>query len=545
MRRGGSYDYVIVGAGSAGCVLANRLTEDPSANVLLLEAGSRDWNPFIHIPGGLAKLFGPRVNWRFFTLPQRHLDNRRIWYPQGKTLGGSSSINAMIYIRGQREDYDNWAALGNAGWSYRDVLPYFKKSEDNERLVNKFHGQGGPLWVSDQVNPHELSKAFVRACQAWGLPYNPDFNGETQWGAGLYQVTCRGGRRRSAAVSYLRPALERPNLEVRTAARVTRILIEKGRGVGVEIADGRERKLERCDREVIVAAGAINSPRLLLLSGIGPADELRALGIEAKLNAPGVGKNLHDHLCVNVHLTLKDPISYDRQDRFPRALGSGFQWLLYRSGPASSVIVEGGGFAASEAGARPDMQIHIAPAMVVRGGQTLLDGFGFTVNTTFLRPRSRGSVTLASADPLDEPLVDPNYHAEALDRAVALKSIATVREILGEPAIAKYVKVERLPGPEARLDAEIMAYVRQYACCDYHPVGTCRMGVDEGAVVDPMLGVRGIEALRVVDASIMPVLTSGNTNAPVMMIAEKAADMVLGRSEAVECFDRRIQPQGS
>lgn len=521
-----TWDYIIVGGGSAGCVLAHRLSENPSVRVLLLEAGSRDWNPFIHIPGALGKLFGPGVNWRFHTKPQENLDNREVWYPQGKTLGGSSSINAMIYIRCQKEDYDNWAALGNEGWSYDEVLPFFKKSEDNSRLGEPFHGRGGPLWVSDQVSPHPISHAFIAANLEFGLPANNDFNGETMHGTGFYQVTCRHGARRSAAVSFLRPVRHRKNLKVLTGSRATRILQKNGRALGVEVATGRTVSTYQAAQEVLISSGAINSPRLLMLSGIGDAEKLRAVGIKPVHDLPGVGQNLHDHLNVNVHVQTRERISYDGHDRMPRMAMHGARWLLTRTGPAAAVIVEGGGFHIGEGAERPDLQIHVAPATVVRGGQSTIDGFGFTVNSTFLRPLSRGDVTLSSADPMDEPVIDPNYLDHDTDKAKALESIRTIRKILSQPAIRDLIAHERLPGDDAESDEEIMRYVRQYACCDYHPVGTCKMGHDGSAVVDANLRVHGIEGLRVIDSSIMPVLTSGNTNAPTIMIGERGADLI-------------------
>lgn len=524
------YDYIIIGAGTAGCVLANRLSEDPQTDVLVVEAGAHDiTQPMAHIPGGCGFLMGKRVNWQFNTVPQPELNNRRIWFPQGKTLGGTSAINAMIYMRGQREDYDGWAELGNKGWSYDDMLPYFRKSEDNSRIVNQYHSQGGPQPVSDQTNPNPLSTAFVAAAQEAGIPYNSDFNGPEQEGVGLYQTTSRAALRRSQARSFLLPASRRKNLKISTKARAMRIVTEQGRAVGVEVIKHGKRSVIEATREVIVSSGAVNSPRLLLLSGIGPANELHDAGVTPVLDSPEVGKNLKDHVCTNVHVATKDPISYSGLDQFPQMLKPGLEYLALRRGPAASVIVEAGAFVKSSGVDRPDMQIHIAPAYVVRGGRNPEDriaGHGFTINTTFLRPKSVGEVRIASSDPNDQPLIDPRYFSHPQDREMSLRQIRTVREILRQPSMARLVADEQLPGSHRQTDEELWNYVREYGCCDYHPVGSCRMGPDETSVVDTELRVRGMDGLRVVDASIAPTSISGNTMAPTMAIAEKAADLI-------------------
>jgi choline dehydrogenase len=521
------YDYVIVGAGSAGCVLANRLSEDPSKRILLLEAGGRDTNPFIHMPAGFGKLQKPSVNWCFQTAPQEHLNNREIWYPQGKTLGGSSSINAMIYIRGQPADYDQWAALGNAGWSYRDVLPYFIRSEHNERLVDSYHGTGGALGVSDQISPNVLSKAFIRAAQQAGHKYNSDFNGANQAGTGAYQVTCRNARRASTAREFLYPAMSRENLTVEIKTRVLRVVVENGRAVGVEYSVGNgPAKVARCEGEVIVSSGAIGSPRLMLLSGIGSGDDLKRLGIDVVSDLPGVGANLQDHLDSYVVSDLKKPISYDKADAFPWSLVNGLQYLLFKSGPVTSVVAESGCFAATTPSGRPDIQMHVLPAYVVNSGRTPIKGFGVTVNTCVLRPQSRGSVTLASQDPAAMPIIDLNFHAVEADREMSVKGVRLAREILAQPELSQHIEKERLPSAAAQSDEDILNYIRQYASVDYHPVGTCKMGQDDMAVVDEQLRVRGIDGLRIVDSSIMPNLISGNTNAASIMIGEKGAAMI-------------------
>ena len=522
------FDYIIAGAGSAGCVLANRLSEDAAVKVLLLEAGGKDSNPFIHMPAGFGRLQKPSVNWCFSTVPQKHLNNREIWYPQGKTLGGSSSINAMIYIRGNKKDYDRWAAAGNDGWSYNEVLPYFIRSEDNERLVNSYHGTGGLLGVSDQISPNFLSKAFVRSAQQAGHAYNPDFNGAEQAGTGAYQVTCRNARRSSTARAFLAPSRERSNLTVEINARVLRVVVEKGRAVGVEYVVGNgEPKIVRAESEVIVSSGAIGSPRLMLLSGIGPAAELKALGINVVHDLPGVGKNLQDHLDSYVVSDLNAPLSYDKADAFPRSIVNGLQYMLFKSGPVTSVVAESGCFASSNGG-QPDIQMHILPAYVVNSGRTKVDGYGVTINTCVLRPESRGSVTLKSSDPGAMPNIDPNFHQVENDRKLSVAGVRLAREILAQPALAKHISTERYPSADAQTDNEILAYIRQYASVDYHPVGSCKMGHDDMAVVDNTLQVRGIDGIRIIDSSIMPDLISGNTNAASIMIGEKGAAMIRG-----------------
>ncbi|MDP6429374.1 MAG: choline dehydrogenase [Rhodospirillales bacterium] len=531
------YDYIIVGAGSAGCVLADRLSEDPAVRVLLLEAGGKDTNPFIHIPAGFGRLQKPSVNWCFHLKPQKHLNDREIWYPQGKTLGGSSSINAMIYIRGQRADYDGWAEAGNDGWSYREVLPYFMRSEHNERLADEYHGTGGRLGVSDQISQNILSKAFVRAAQQAGHKYNPDFNGAFQAGTGPYQVTCRDARRASTAREFLRPALSRKNLTVEIKSFAQKILVEKSRAVGLTYRVGGGSKTARCDQEIIVSSGAVGSPRLLLLSGIGPAGELAKLDIETVHDLPGVGGNMQDHLDSYVVSDLKQPLSYDGADRFPKSFKNGLEYLFFKSGPATSVVAESGCFAATTESGRPDIQLHILPAYVVNSGRTAIKGHGITINTCVLRPESRGSITLASNDAAAMPIIDPNFHAVETDREMSIKGVRLAREILAQSELSRHIEREFLPGAEANTDAEILDYIKQYASVDYHPVGTCKMGRDAMAVVDAELRVHGLEGIRIVDSSIMPNLISGNTNAPSIMIGEKGAAMIRGESALIADLD--------
>ena len=525
-----TFDYVIVGAGSAGCVLANRLSADRTVKVLLLEAGGRDDSFLIRMPAGIARLITPDVNWLYETAPQPHLKGRRLFWPRGKTLGGSSSINAMVYIRGQRQDYDLWRRLGNPGWGYDDVLRYFRRSEHNETRAGDLHGAGGPLNVCECRYTNPLTREFVAAAAAAGLPLNPDFNGREQDGAGFYQVTQKRGLRCSAAAAYLHPVMHRPNLTVVTGALVQRVLIQGQRATGVTYARNGRTSEVRAEREVLISAGAINSPQLLLLSGIGPAGEIRPFGIPVQHDLPGVGKNLQDHLDINVIHACTAPITLDGYARGFGALKAALRFALFKNGPGASNVAEAGAFLRSTPqSATPDVQLHFIPAYVVDHGRRRMPGYGLTLHVCNLRPRSRGEIRLASADPAAAPRIDPRYLADPADLAPLLAGMRRARDIYAQAPLRGYLGAEVFPGKDRQSDSDLGQFVREAAETEYHPVGTCKMGDDEHAVVDHALRVRGIERLRVVDASIMPTLVSGNTNAPTVMIAEKAADMILGR----------------
>jgi choline dehydrogenase len=521
------YDYVIVGAGAAGCAVANRLSADPGTTVLLLEAGGRDWSPLVHMPVGFTKLSGPRYNWGFSTVPQRELNNRKMWYPQGRTLGGGTSINAMIYIRGQKEDYEAWAAMGNKHWGYEQVLPFFRRAEANERLNDRFHGTAGAVNVSEQVQHNPLSKAFVRAAQELGVQFTADFNGADQDGVGWYDVTQKNAARASAASAYLRPARRRPNLTIQTHALGRRIVIENGRAVGFEYTlDGKSTSV-RVDGELILSSGAVNTPRLMLLSGIGAAGELSPLGIPVVHDLPGVGKNYQDHM--DVYLTAATtPVSYNQSDRPDKALLAGMQYVLTRTGPITACVCEAGMFVRSSPDmATPDIQMHALPAYVIDHGRMRVKGHGMTINTCHLRPRSAGSVTLRSANPEDPPAIDPAFLTEPYDWEKSLEGFRWGREMLHTKAYEPFIVKEYLPPAAVRTDKDIRTYVRNWAKTDYHPVGSSKMGSDELAVVDEELRVHGLDGLRIIDASIMPKLISGNTMATSTMIGEKGAHHIL------------------
>ncbi len=529
------FDYIVVGAGSAGCVLAARLSEDPATRVLLLEAGPPDRSLWIHLPIGYGKtMWSPTYNWCFHTDPDPNMNGRRIYWPRGKTLGGSSAINGLIYIRGQREDYDHWATLGNTGWGYDDVLPYFVKSEGNQRGAIPFHGGDGPLKVSDIGARHELIEAFIDGARQIGVPRTDDFNGARQEGAGYYQLTTSKGWRCSTAKAYLTPAKHRPNLRIETDAFAAGLILEGKRAVGVRYRQGGTIKSAGCRAEVLLAAGSIQSPQLLQLSGIGPRALLDRLGIPVVADAPGVGENLQDHLQIRLTYECTKPITTnDQLNSWFGQMKIGLQWLLFRSGPLAIGINQGGCFMrarhdarGSAEAARPDIQFHVATLSADMAGGKVHPFSGFTMSICQLRPESRGHIRIRSTDPYEPPEMQPNYLATDLDRRTAIAGMKAARAIASSAAMRPYVKREVKPGPDAASDADLLEFCRDNGATIFHPTGTCRMGVDGLAVVDPRLRVNGVAGLRVIDCSVMPTLVSGNTNGPAVMMAEKAADMI-------------------
>ncbi len=530
-----TFDYIIVGAGSAGCVLANRLTASGRHRVLLLEAGGRDRNVWIHIPLGYGKLFdNAKVNWLYASEPEPELNNRRVIQPRGKVLGGSSSINGLLYVRGQHEDYDHWRQLGNVGWGFADVLPYFRRAEDQERGADDLHGAGGPLAVSNVSEPHPLCEAFIEGAGQAGFPRNDDFNGATQEGAGYFQLTCRNGRRCSTAVGYLRPARRQPNLEVVTDALTTRLLFSARRCIGVEYRQGDTLTTAHANAEVIVAGGAFNSPQLLQLSGIGPAELLRAHGIEVIADMPGVGADLQDHLQIRTQYRCSEPITMnDVINHWRHRYGAGLRYILTRKG----LLTIGAGYAGAFLRTRPeletpDVQIHFLIFSADSAGAGLHKFPGFMTSVCQLRPESRGFVHIKSPDPSVPPAIQPQYLTSRLDRDTVVDGLKLMRRIMQQPAMSRYITEEREPGPGCVSDEDLLEFARATGTTVYHPTSTCRMGSDPRAVVDARLRVHGFEALRVVDGSIMPALVSGNTNAAVVMIAEKASDMILEDASA-------------
>ena len=524
------FDYIITGAGPAGCVLANRLSEDPDVKVLLLEAGGGDWNPLFHMPAGFAKMTKGVASWGWETVPQKHMNGRVLRYTQAKVIGGGSSINAQLYTRGNAVDYNLWASDdGCDGWSYRDVLPYFKRAEDNQRFADDYHAYGGPLGVSMPAAALPICDAYIRAGQELGIPYNHDFNGKQQAGVGFYQLTQRNRRRSSASLAYLSPIRQRKNLTIRLGARVTRIVLEGTRAIGVEVATKNGVEMIRAEREVLVSSGAIGSPKLLLQSGIGPADHLKSVGVEVRHDLPGVGENMQDHLDLFVISECTGDYTYDGVAKLHRTLWAGLQYVLFRSGPVASSLFETGGFWYADPDARsPDIQFHLGLGSGIEAGVEKLKNAGVTLNSAYLHPRSRGTVRLASSDPAAAPLIDPNYWEDPHDRKMSIEGLKIAREIMQQAALKPFVLAERLPGPKIMSDQDLFDYGCANAKTDHHPVGTCKMGSGPEAVVGLDLKVHGLDGLRVCDSSVMPRVPSCNTNAPTIMMGEKGSDIIRG-----------------
>lgn len=524
------YDYIITGAGPAGCVLANRLSEDPDVKVLLLEAGGSDRNPLFHMPAGFAKMTKGVASWGWETIPQKHMKGRVLRYTQAKVIGGGSTINAQLYTRGNAADYDLWAEEdGCKGWSYREVLPYFKRAEDNQRFADDYHAYGGPLGVSMPVSALPICDAYIRAGQELGIPYNHDFNGKMQAGVGFYQLTQRNRRRSSAALAYLEPVKNRKNLTIRLGAAVTRIVLEGARAVGVEIVTAKGTEIIRAEREVLVCSGAIGSPKLLLQSGIGPEDHLKSAGVSVQHDLAGVGSNMQDHLDLFVISECTGDHTYDNVAKLHRTLWAGLEYVLFRSGPVASSLFETGGFWYADPQARsPDIQFHLGLGSGIEAGVAKLKNAGVTLNSAYLHPRSRGTVRLRSADPAAAPLIDPNYWSDPHDVKMSIEGLKIAREIFDQAALKPFILAEKLPGKQVVSDQDLFDYGCANAKTDHHPVGTCKMGTGEDAVVGLDLKVHGLEGLRVCDSSVMPRVPSCNTNAPTIMVGEKAADIIRG-----------------